>query len=198
MITLCMDTSQQFLVVVLIKDNQILAQSSTTCFKKQSETIFPELIRLCDSVDIQPEDIDEIVITKGPGSYTGVRIAMTIAKVFCSMKKIPCYTLGTLQLYSGNYEDCFVLLDARSKRAYFANYNCGNLIGEIGVYPLDEIHQKLDQRQVFGDTSLIGENDNYPDLAKAFLDLKDHWELVENIHCLVPEYLKNAEEYLVK
>lgn len=198
MITLCMDTSQQFLVLVLLKDYKIEAQSSTTCFKKQSETIFPELIRLCDSVSIQPEDIDEIVITKGPGSYTGVRIAMTIAKVFCTMKKIPCYTLGTLQLYSGKSDDCFVLLDARSKRAYFANYKSGQLIGDIAAYPIDEIQQKLDNRPVFGDTSLIGREDNYPDLAQSFLDLKDSWELVENIHCLVPEYLKSSEEYLVK
>lgn len=197
MMTLCMDTSQKYLVLALIQDDHLLASVSMQCFKQQSETLFPELIALCESVGCKPLDIDQIVVTKGPGSYTGVRIAMTVAKVFCAMKQVPCYTLGSLQLIAGKKE-CVVLLDARSQRAYFGQYSNGKSIGNLGVYPLSEIHELIGNQVVLGDASLLGMSDEYPDLAQAFLDLKDEWELVENIHCLVPEYLKSQDDYLVK
>lgn len=198
MITLCMDTSHKHLVLALIKDDVLLAGSMTECFKKQSEMMFPELTKLCESVNITPDDLGQIVVTSGPGSYTGVRIAMTVAKVFCTTRKIPCYTLNTLQLYSGNHENCCVLIDARSKRAYFGKFNHGKVIGELGVYPIDEIKGLISNDEVLGDGSLIGKEDHFIDLPKAFLDLKDHWSKVENIHLLVPEYLKSSDEYLVK
>lgn len=199
MITLCMDTSHKHLTLALIQDDQLIKKSMTECFKQQSETIFPELVKLCEEAKIKPDDIQEVVVTTGPGSYTGVRIAMTIAKVLCATKNIPCYALNTLQLYSGNHAKCCVLLDARSKRAYFAKYNHGEVVQEPGVFTIDEIQNfiKTDE-EILGDGSLLGKEDNYVDLAESFLALKPYWEKVENIHCLVPEYLKSSEEYLVK
>ncbi|MEG0734520.1 tRNA (adenosine(37)-N6)-threonylcarbamoyltransferase complex dimerization subunit type 1 TsaB [Anaerorhabdus sp.] len=198
MITLCMDTSHKHLTLALIKDDALLASSMTECFKQQSETIFPELEVLCKEANVQPSDINQIVIASGPGSYTGVRIAMTIAKVFCATKDIPCYTLNTLQLYSGNHDNCCVLLDARGKRAYFGKFNKGVAIEDLGVYTLDEISAFITNEEVLGDGTLIGREDIYVDLAKSFLDLKPQWKKVENIHLLVPEYLKSSDEYLVK
>ena len=109
-----MDTSHVYLVLALIKDDQLIAKYSAECWKKQSEEIFVRLIEMCEKVNVTPEMIDQICISKGPGSYTGVRIAMTVAKVFCAMKNVPLYTIGTLQLYAGN-RSCRVIMDARSK-----------------------------------------------------------------------------------
>ncbi|MEG0240015.1 tRNA (adenosine(37)-N6)-threonylcarbamoyltransferase complex dimerization subunit type 1 TsaB [Anaerorhabdus sp.] len=198
MITLCMDTSHKHLTLALIQDDKILNKTMTECFKQQSETIFPALIELCDAVNIKPDNIDQVVITSGPGSYTGVRIAMTIAKVLCATKDIPCYTLSTLQLYSGNHDHCCVLLDARGNRAYFARFDQGKEIGTSAAYTIDEIKELITDEEVLGDGSLLGKEDNYVDLADTFLLLKPYWEKVENIHCLVPEYLKSSDEYLVK
>ena len=117
MITLCMDTSHIYLVLALIRDDQVIARVQEECWKKQSEEIFPQLIGMMKKVQLEPEDIDQIVISEGPGSYTGVRIAMTVAKVVSALRKLPLYTIGTLQLYAGR-EDCRVLMDARGKRAY--------------------------------------------------------------------------------
>ena len=111
MITLCMDTSHIYLVLALIRDDQVIARVQEECWKKQSEEIFPQLIGMMKKVQLEPEDIDQIVISEGPGSYTGVRIAMTVAKVISALRRLPLYTVGTLQLYAGR-EDCRVLLDA--------------------------------------------------------------------------------------
>ena len=77
--TLCMDTAHRYLVIGLYENDCLINAVSRPSWKRQSETIFPELIRLMDEAGWVSEDIDEIVITDGPGSYTGVRIAMSIA-----------------------------------------------------------------------------------------------------------------------
>ena len=196
MITLCMDTSHKFLAVSMIKDDQVIASVQEDCWKKQSEYIFPVITKMTEDNNIRPEDIDNVVITKGPGSFTGVRIAMTIAKVFCAMAGKPLYTLETLQLYAGK-KDCTVLLDARGKRAYTARFHDGKPLTETAAVPLNEI-ELSDEDIVIGDGHLAGLPDNYPDLAENFLALKNEWKAVENVHLLTPEYLKSTSDYMVK
>ena len=51
---------------------------------------------------------------------------------------------------------------------------------------------------IIGDGHLIGRTDETPDLNENFLALKDHWKKAENVHLVVPEYLKTAESYMPK
>lgn len=197
MITLCMDTSHRFLTLALIKDDYVLAKFQKECFKKQSETILEELDKLIKDSNLSVNDIDQICITKGPGSYTGVRIAMTIAKVFCAQRKIPLYTLSTLRLFSCGKENCAVYLDARGKRAYFAEYKDGYLVEKEHIVELDKIeHDK--NVEIMGDRFLFNLDDCEEDYCESFNINRKYWEKVENIHTCVPEYLKDNNEYLVK
>ena len=139
----------------------MIASVQKPCFKRQSEELFPELDRLMEETALKPEDIDEVVITEGPGSYTGVRIAMTAAKVFCALKDRPIYTLGTLQLYAGNTDNCRVILDARGKRAYTAVYSGGNIQGDIAIEYCQDI--KIPQGQ-----TIVGDKKGY----RAFFSSK--------------------------
>lgn len=193
MITLCMDTSHTWLVLALIQDDRLIAEVQKKCWKRQSEEIFPNLISMMDSVNLQPEDIDQIVISEGPGSYTGVRIAMTIGKVFCAMRNLPLYTLPTMLLYAGK-EDCRVVMDARGKRVYTCRYRDGKALEEQRAVAIADL--KIGDEEIIGDGSLVGKEDNWPDIAQHFLDLKDEWKKAENVHLVVPEYLKSAESYL--
>ena len=199
MITLCMDTSQSFLVLALYRDETLIASYQEPCWKKQSEELFPQLMKLMEEHSLQPEDIGEVVITEGPGSYTGVRIAMTAAKVFCAMRNVPLYTIGSLQLAAGILPHVRVLMDARGHRAYHAVYENGIRTGELAAVDVDEIRQLAgEDEKVAGDGHLIGREDYWPDLAANFMALKPFWKKAENVHLLTPEYLKSSEAYLVK
>lgn len=197
MITLCMDTSHIYLVLALIRDDQVIARVQEECWKRQSEEIFPRLIAMCEEADVQPEDIDRIVISEGPGSYTGVRIAMTVAKVVCAMRNIPLYTIGTLLLYAGG-EDCRVLVDARGRRAYTCRFRDGEELEEKRAQACSEISELIRDEKIIGDGHLIGREDTWPDIADNFLILKDRWQKADNVHLVVPEYLKPSEAYLLK
>lgn len=193
---LCMDTSTGFLAIGIIADDRVAAGMQEVCWKKQSEEIFPSLNKLLSECGLSAQDIDGIVISRGPGSYTGVRIAMSIAKVWAAVKRIPLYTVSTLQLYAGRCRNCRVLVDARGGRAYTALYDNGDVIGTEEVLEIDEIH--AENETVIGDGHLIGRDDVQPDICANFLALKDLWVRSENVHTLVPEYLKPAAAYLVK
>lgn len=197
MITLCMDTSTQYLVIALIRDDQIVAKFQEKCWKKQSEELFPRLMDLMKEAGLKPEDIGQVVVSEGPGSYTGVRIAMTVAKVFCAMRNLPIATVGTLQLFAGMEPRARVVLDARGGRVYTAVYEYGVLSGTVEAKPCEEVKAEiLEAETVIGDGSLVGREDQIPDLAENFLALKDQWKYAENVHLVKPEYLKSSESYL--
>lgn len=197
MITLCMDTSTKFLVLGLIRDHKLIASVEKDCWKRQSEEIFPCLEEMMHSVSLTSDDIDQVVITEGPGSYTGVRIAMTVAKVFCVMGNKPLYTIGTLQLMAGR-ENARAVLDARGSRVYTAVLKDGRYVEEPCVMPCGELAGMDEDLVVIGDGSLIGKSDNWNHLAENFLALEDCWVRAENANLVTPEYLKSSEAYFVK
>lgn len=198
MYTLCMDTSHILLGLAILKDDEVIASYQSYCWKRQSEEIFIKLKELMDEAKISPKDIQQVVITEGPGSYTGVRIAMTIAKVFCAMANLPLYTIGTLDLYAALEKECSVLLDARGNRAYFASYKAGKRENELTIIDFSSFDSTVLTAPIIGDASLIGKETFYPNLGNCFLAAKKNWKLAENIHLVVPEYLKPSESYLVQ
>lgn len=193
--TICIDTSHRHLVLALVEDNNVVASFCEQAWKKQSETIFVELIALMEKSNWEVDMIDEVVITKGPGSYTGIRIAMSIAKVLCTRKPIVLYTISTLQLYAGLL-DTYVLLDARSNRAYFANYKDGMMVEEC-IKTIEEL-QTMKDKAFIGDVDLLGQEKQEINFVENFVALRPFYHTVENIHTLVPEYLKEESAYLVK
>ena len=199
MISLCMDSAYKQLVLGLYKDQELLAGISLEAFKKQSETIFVELNRLLKETGLDYKDMDRVIITKGPGSYTGIRIAMTIAKVLCSQMHKELYTISTMQLYAGIEKQANVILDARSQRAYVAHVEDGQIQGNIQILTLDEVKEFIETNPgiLLGDADLIGQDVQKVDFLKNFIELEPYYEKVENIHALVPDYLKESDSYKV-
>jgi tRNA threonylcarbamoyladenosine biosynthesis protein TsaB len=197
MYILGIDTSFNYLVLALIKDDQLIDQVFEKAFKTQSELIFVRINELFERNQLLATDIGGIVITKGPGSYTGIRIAMTIAKVYCSQLNLPLYTLPTLMLYAG-IKPTMVIMDARAQRAYVGIYNTEQEYPEQ-VLPLELVsnlrlsHQDL---LLYGDGHLVNETDNFSDVSIHFVLLKNRWELVGQVHELTPDYLKEQQNYV--
>lgn len=194
--TLCMDSAHKHLVIALYQDETLVASCEKEAWKQQSECIFPELIKLMESVGWTSDDLDQVVITKGPGSYTGVRIAMSIAKVLCTTKQLPLYTISTFHMYAGLCEDALVLLDARSSRVYYGRLHKGVLLEET-IHTIEDVKKEVasSHMTLYGDTDLIGEEAAEEEFAKNFMLVKDFWERVENIHTLIPTYLKEQDAY---
>lgn len=185
MTTLILDTSHKFLVVGIVKNDKIIAFKQDNLRQKQSEYLVSYIQSVLKEASIDKSEIDSLVVTDGPGSYTGLRIAMTFAKVFALTQEIKVYTINTLLAIAGK-RDGFVMLDARSKRVFGANVNQGKIDNE-SIYKLSEL--ELDNKTVYGDASLVGFEDNYGNIVQNILDLKEYWHHIDDVDILSPRYL---------
>ncbi len=196
MITLAIDTSFHYLTLVIYDNEEIVASIQKEAFKQQSETILVEIQNLFDAANLKPTDLKRIILTDGPGSYTGLRIGMTVAKVLGALAHIEVYTLSSLHVLAGLKRDVHILLDARAKRAYYAHFHEGmRLINERVILLEDLSDLDTSNLNIIGDGNLINREKYYPDYTKNFMDLKTYWKKVDNIHSLVPRYLKENEAY---
>lgn len=193
MITICLDTSFSFLTVGLLENDHILYRKQQKLPRQQSEEVFVFINEALQAIGRHVKDIDAFVVTRGPGSYTGVRIAMTIAKVAATVSTVEVYTLSTLQLIMGR-QTGFAFIDARSQRIYGAHIEAGRLLDEA-IYPLAYLSTLDDTVMLQGDLTLLGRAAITPDYVQNFLDLKDQWVHVDTIAALVPTYLKDQSEY---
>ena len=194
MLTLCIDTAYKYLTCALINDEQILASVSLPCFKKQSEELFVVLKQVFDDAHIERNAIDSICISEGPGSYTGVRIAMSLAKTIGEVLPVDVYTISTLRLYAAGNPSTMVIMNARANRAYVGVFNNNEVVLEDYISGISEIDPK--NYKIMGDGSLVNHEDNFGDIPTAFLKTKSVWNKVDKIAYLVPKYLKESESYL--
>ena len=188
---LCIDTSYKYLVLTLIKDNIIIDYIQQESFKNQSETIFKQLKILLNNNHITMLDLQSIVVTIGPGSYTGVRIGLTLAKLSCLLTNIKLYTISTLRLYANNKENTMVILDAKAQRVYIGIYNKDQIILDDQIIELKDLNIK--DYNLIGDLSLINKQDRYYDISKCFLNNLKYIQKIKDIDTINPIYLK---EYL--
>lgn len=193
MYSLFIDTAYKYLSLAIIKDKKLIASFSSECFKRQSEQLFVEMDNLFTKNNLDRTQIDAVYITDGPGSYTGVRIAMTLAKVLCSTRKIKLYTISTLKLYSNAKPNTMVVMDARASRSYVGVYDNGICIEEDKAFPLNEIDPK--EYDVVLDGELIGKDHKDPDIIDCFINSIDLYEEVKDIDHLTPKYLKESDAY---
>lgn len=196
-VSLLLDTSTKYLHIGLIVNSVLVEKVSELADKQQSEITMLRIQELFQKHDLSPNTLQEIVISEGPGSYTGIRIAMTIAKVLGSVAKLKVFTLNTLQIYCGlNQASRLALLDARSSRAYVAVYQSGKLVLEPQIMTIEEIKGMVSYvDEVVGDASLIQLTPNPIDFIQNMYDLKPYWQEVESIDDLVPLYLKKTTHY---
>lgn len=195
MLSLLLDSADKKLLVALFKDDKKFDEISYEAWQRQSELMIPELKKILDRNKIDPKEINEIIVTLGPGSYTGVRIALTIAKVYALSLNIPCYAISSLAALKSNRGNSICLINARSNRSYFAVYDeNGKAIIQDKVLKNDEVINYINEHKdyhVCGDVTYLNIEGENNDLATSMYSLKSDDTLVENILSLKAVYLKD-------
>lgn len=123
---LAIDTSNQVLGVAILRDGQIIGEMITKVKKNQTSRLMPAVHQLMKDVEMDPDQLDKIVVAKGPGSYTGVRIGVTTAKSLAWALAIPVVGVSSLEIlaYQGRFYNSFIspFFDARRQRIYTGLY----------------------------------------------------------------------------
>jgi tRNA threonylcarbamoyladenosine biosynthesis protein TsaB len=220
MTILAIDTSNYALGVALLEDNQVLGEYITNLKKNHSVRIMPAIQTLMKDCEKVPADLTKIVVAKGPGSYTGVRIGVTIAKTLAWTLNIPLVGISSLEILAsgvGRYFDGYVspLFDARRGQVYTGlyQYHSGELtsVKEDRLAMLSDwadslketgksilfvgndlpLHQAAIEAALGSQAVFAAGTEHNPRPAELALLGKD--KPGEDIHSFVPNYIRLAE-----
>jgi len=125
--TLAIDTSAIPLSVAVIEDGVPVASVLTARKKNHSVTLLPAIQEVLALAQLEPNDLDRIVVAAGPGSYTGVRIAVTTAKTLAWTLNKPIYAVSSLAALTVSWSqinDTLIvpLIDARRDHFFSGFY----------------------------------------------------------------------------
>lgn len=143
---LSIETATEICSVVLSRGNQILCQKTSTETNSHSKLLtsfIEEVFTICGQ-DLRKE-LNAVAVSKGPGSYTGLRIGVSSAKGLAYALDIPLIAIDTLQILAfrakEKYPDCLYLpmIDARRMEVYSAMYDENlNLVKDISADIIDK------------------------------------------------------------
>ncbi|MFD1363440.1 tRNA (adenosine(37)-N6)-threonylcarbamoyltransferase complex dimerization subunit type 1 TsaB [Lentibacillus salinarum] len=216
---LAMDTSNQLLGVALLQDDQLIGEMTTNIKRNHSVRLMPAINQLMRDVDMTPQDLDKIVVAKGPGSYTGVRIGLTTAKSMAWALDIPVVGVSSLEAlaWQGRFYNAYInpFFDARRGRVYTGLYQqqshkfdlvCQekNVLMEnwlkdladkqqdvLFLSPDMDIHQEM-IKTYLGNRAVIPDGPFHM-ADPSHLALAGSYKAPDNTHTLTPNYLRLAE-----
>jgi len=182
---LFIDTSLADVSIAVIEDNKILSSIHEYIPNEHSIYAVSYVDKVLKKANLEANDIDKILIVTGPGSFTGVRIGVTIAKMYAYLLEkevIPVSSLKSRVL--GKKSNYFLsMIDAKNNNYYVGLYD--NNYNEIKEsFMKEEEILKLKQKY---NPLVVNEEDSY-DLLEIVSYYKDNKGV--NVHSLVPNYLK--------
>ena len=192
MISLFLDTSSKKLVVILVKDNEILSKKELESINDHASHLVPFIDEVLKENSMTTKDINKIFIVNGPGSFTGTRIGVTVGKTLAFSNNINVIPVSSLKQYIFSKEgyDYYVsIINDKNNRLYYGIYdkNYNDII--IDKYSTKDIFDK-DISKLEGNVLTIDENNQELDILKLIDYYKDK-EI--NAHELKPNYLKKID-----
>ena len=190
---LFIDTATKYLCIGIAKDEKVIYKFQQEAIKKQSELTIPFLQKALKENNLELKDIDEVIVTIGPGSFTGIRIGMCVAKVLASLNNIPLKAISSLNSYASLGKK-IVILDAKAKRVYLGIYNDNKKVIDecvVEISTLKEMLKDYPDYDVVLDANLIDLDSEEIDVIENMNRISLTSDVVENIDSLVPIYLKD-------
>ena len=198
--SLLIDTSTQMLSVAINENNEVAAEINTNIKVNHSETLMVYIDQLFNMARTERTDIERVIVARGPGSYTGLRIGVTVGKVLAQELNIPLYSVsGLFVMYASSgikNISVYPVIDARRGTVFTAGYRDSDTL-------LNPQHMEFSDLKTDEESIIIG---NLSDKIAANIDGFKHVQTriahverfeshltPENIHAFVPEYLRLSE-----
>ena len=201
------------------EDRGLLGEITVDIEKTHSGTLLDKIDKLLEWTSKKISDIDEVAVSNGPGSFTGVRIAAATVKGLFFLNKIPVYAVNELDAlaYQVNMpgEKVVSVIDSRKEKIYYSisiiEENGLKLLEGYHVAKLDDLLEKLNagncKYYFSGDGAFnyrekirdkLGENAKFPLYsnikikASTLIMIRKNYEKAD-IYSLEPYYLEKSQ-----
>lgn len=184
--TLYIDTHSNNLIIALLKDGVLLSLKELESLQSHSIHTMPMIDGILKDNNLKINDIKEIIVVNGPGSFTGVRIGVTIAKTLAFTLNIPIKTISSLliKVISSEKPEKITLVTDRNGK-FVGEFNGNEQISEYRYLKNDEYEEYIKDKNM----DIIDNIDI--DYKKVYEYLREQEGI--NPHIVNPIYVKNIE-----
>lgn len=217
MLILGIDTSTNVGTVAIYSDVKgTLGEISVNINKTHSENIMVMIDELFKLTNTTINDIDKIAVSIGPGSFTGIRIGVAVAKGLASATNCKIVGVNELDIIAGNStsNECEIcsIIDARKERGYYCTFKYENgILKQLEDYKVGELREFLETRKeirtvYLGDgainyknliSNIVGENGVFApkslNLPRASVVAELGINNEDNLYTMEPIYLSKSQ-----
>lgn len=162
MLLLSLDTASTTLSLSLFENEKVLAKFDETMIRGQAERLIPEIQNLFFKAGREVKELSAVAVGVGPGSFTGVRVALATARGFGLALNVPVLGVSSLEAYAyGAGEDVFVALDTKRGDFYVAGFDKDlNEVFSPRIMTMDEI-KILNPKLIASDAFALFEEEGF-------------------------------------
>ena len=191
---LVLDTSTNLLYISFIENDKVIYEVKSIGLNNHSDYLIDLIQKGLEENNIQIKYFDKIILGVGPGAYTGLRVSMSVAKMFAWTLNIPLYSISSLDLLSSGYkEEGLYLIKFKAKKGFiyhkaFEINNGKKQLITNEMFVKDEFIDTYEKNK-FSNVVVVS-NDLY---NIDVLNIKqEEIKLVDNVHALEPNYLRDC------
>ena len=183
---LSLDTFSENLGIAIFLEDKLIYHLSIYKFKPFSEVLVKKLDDIFKELSLNKREIKKVVINKGPGSYTGLRVGISIAKTISYSLNIPIYAYTSLSALAYKYrfinDKLLIGINAGKGEVYTQQFN----VSKKGITPITNI-------ELLKKDSFINLTEKFKTVITKGLDIQNSIKDLEDLAVYGKEYaLKNG------
>ena len=114
---LCLETSTAVCSVALVRNGKLISLRESLNGQNHAEKITLFIDEVMKEADISYQELDAIAVSKGPGSYTGLRIGVSTAKGLCYAMEKPLIAIDTLSAMANGFISCQSIANSQQPKS---------------------------------------------------------------------------------
>jgi len=185
---LYIDTSTDVMYIVLADKNEIIDTDKYLGKRDHATFLVDRIDQMLSKHHLKLDDLSEIIVGEGPGSYTGIRVAATVSKTLCYAKNIPLFAVSSLIFLTSGYKGKISAFHDARRGYVFACIYEGNQVYMKSQYILLE---NVIKHTLYKDTMPVYIHE---DQGKIDIEIIDqHKYDIKDVHMFEPNYARITE-----
>lgn len=192
MLTLGINTASSTTSIALLENDKIIAEKSWESKNNEAEKLMPAIAEICKDLS----KIEKVIVIKGPGSFTGLRVGVTVANSIAYLNKCELYAVDTFEYWWAKSKEVDALVIFAGSKGVYINHD--NKTEIINLYEVNDYLSNKGFTKIFGDIT----EEQKAEITAEFIDTDETFgqtlqklvqEKLKPVKLVKPNYIKQPE-----